>query len=60
MSDAKQEARGVPEVGGTPLAGRAALITGASSGIRRATARALAAAGARVGLAARRSQTNVP
>ena len=56
MSDAKQEARDVPEVGGTPLAGRAAVITGASSGIGRATARALAAAGARVGLAARRAE----
>jgi NADP-dependent 3-hydroxy acid dehydrogenase YdfG len=55
MSDAKQEARGVSEVGGTPLAGRAAVITGASSGIGRATAWALAAAGARVGLAARRT-----
>lgn len=56
MSDTEQEARGVPEVGGTPLAGRAAVITGASSGIGRATARALAAAGARVGLAARRAE----
>lgn len=56
MSDTEQEARGVPEVGGTPLAGRAAVITGASSGIGRATALALAAAGARVGLAARRAE----
>ena len=56
MSDAKQEVRDVPEVSGTPLAGRAAVITGASSGIGRATARALAAAGARVGLAARRAE----
>jgi NADP-dependent 3-hydroxy acid dehydrogenase YdfG len=56
MSDAKEETRGVPEVGGTPLAGRAAVITGASSGIGRATARALAAAGAGVGLAARRAE----
>ena len=54
MTDAKQEDRSTPEVGGTPLAGRAAVITGASSGIGRATARALAGAGARVGLAARR------
>jgi NADP-dependent 3-hydroxy acid dehydrogenase YdfG len=40
-------------MGATPLEGRAALVTGASSGIARATARALAAAGARVVLAAR-------
>src|ERR687894_485686 len=56
MTDAKQEDRSTPEVGGTPLAGRAAVITGASSGIGRATARALAGAGARVGLAARRAE----
>jgi NADP-dependent 3-hydroxy acid dehydrogenase YdfG len=37
------------------LAGRAAVVTGASSGIGQATARALAAAGAQVGLAARRA-----
>lgn len=43
-------------VGGTPLAGRSALVTGASSGIGRATAVALAGAGARVGLAARRAE----
>ena len=45
-----------PKVGGTPLAGRGAVVTGASSGIGRATAVALAAAGARVGLAARRAE----
>lgn len=56
MSDTEQEARGVPEVSGTPLAGRSAVVTGASSGIGRATALALAAAGARVGLAARRAE----
>ena len=56
MTDANQEARGVPEVGGTPLAGRAAVVTGASSGIGRATARALAGAGVKVGLAARRAE----
>jgi hypothetical protein len=28
MSDARQEVRGVPEAGGTPLAGRAFVITG--------------------------------
>lgn len=42
------------EIAGKPLKGRGAVITGASSGIGRATALALAAAGARVGLAARR------
>lgn len=39
---------------GAPLAGRRALVTGASSGIGAASARALAAAGAEVLLAARR------
>ncbi|MFD0689538.1 SDR family NAD(P)-dependent oxidoreductase [Actinomadura fibrosa] len=38
-----------------PLAGRSALVTGASSGIGAAVAEALAAAGARVGLVARRA-----
>jgi hypothetical protein len=56
ISDAKQEPRGFPDVGETPLVGRAAVIAGASSGIGRATGRALAAAGARVGLAARRAE----
>ena len=37
-----------------PLAGHSAIVTGASSGIGEATARALAGAGARVALAARR------
>jgi NADP-dependent 3-hydroxy acid dehydrogenase YdfG len=55
MTDAEQEVRAVPEAGATPLAGRAAVVTGASSGIGQATARALAAAGTRVGLAARRA-----
>lgn len=38
-----------------PLAGKAALVTGASSGIGEATAMALAAAGAKVAIAARRA-----
>ena len=55
MTGANEEPWDISEVGGMPLAGRAAVVTGASSGIGRATARALAAAGARVGLAARRA-----
>jgi NADP-dependent 3-hydroxy acid dehydrogenase YdfG len=56
MSDAERDTAGFTGVGATPLAGRAALVTGASSGIGRATARVVAAAGARVGLAARRAE----
>lgn len=56
MSDAERDSAGPTGMGATPLAGRAALVTGASSGIGRATARALAAAGAQVGLAARRAE----
>jgi NADP-dependent 3-hydroxy acid dehydrogenase YdfG len=56
VSDAERDSAGLTGMGETPLAGRAVLVTGASSGIGRATARALAAAGARVGLAARRDE----
>ncbi len=41
---------------GATFAGRVAIVTGASSGIGAATARALAAAGAHVVLAARRTE----
>ncbi|MEU6701483.1 SDR family NAD(P)-dependent oxidoreductase [Pseudonocardia sp. NPDC046786] len=44
-----------PDPGGSPLAGRRVLVSGASAGIGEATARALAARGARVGLLARRA-----
>jgi NADP-dependent 3-hydroxy acid dehydrogenase YdfG len=54
MTGAEQEARAVPGFDGALLASQAAVVMGASSGIGRATACALAAAGARVGLAARR------
>jgi NADP-dependent 3-hydroxy acid dehydrogenase YdfG len=56
VSDAELDSAGLTGMGETPLAKRVALVTGASSGIGRATARALAAAGARVGLAARRAE----
>jgi NADP-dependent 3-hydroxy acid dehydrogenase YdfG len=56
MSDAERDSAALTGMGETPLADRVALVTGASSGIGRATARALAAAGARVGLAARRAE----
>jgi NAD(P)-dependent dehydrogenase (short-subunit alcohol dehydrogenase family) len=55
VSDAERDSPGLTGMGETPLAGRVALVTGASSGIERATASALAAAGARVGLAVRRA-----
>ncbi len=43
----------------TVLAGRVAIVTGASAGIGEATARALAAAGMRVAVCARRRELNV-
>jgi NADPH:quinone reductase-like Zn-dependent oxidoreductase len=45
VSDAERDSAGLRGMGETPLAGRAALVTGASSGIGQATVRALAAAG---------------
>jgi hypothetical protein len=54
VSDAERDSAGLTGMGEKPLAGRAG--NGASSGIGRATARALAAAGARVGLAAPRAE----
>ena len=40
MSNAERDSAGLTGMGGTPLAGRVALVTGASSGIGRATAKA--------------------
>lgn len=51
MSSTKGDSTGAPAA--TPLAGRTALVSGASRGIGRATVRALVAAGARVAMLAR-------
>jgi NAD(P)-dependent dehydrogenase (short-subunit alcohol dehydrogenase family) len=48
------EAKPTPELGALPLAGKTALVTGASSGIGNVTAQALAARGVRVAVTARR------
>jgi len=51
---------GEPDVSAEPLAGRTAIVTGAGQGVGEGIARALAAGGANVVIAARRAETGEP